>query len=53
MSLMNSAPLAAEAVAGDAVWDAPVAAGVTPEPYTEPQAPPDALVPLSVVAPSA
>jgi hypothetical protein len=36
--------------AGDAVWDALVGAGVTPEPYAEPTPPPDALVPLSVVA---
>jgi hypothetical protein len=47
---MDGAPLAAEAVAGDAVWDALVAAGVTPEPYAEPAPPADALVPLSVVA---
>jgi hypothetical protein len=43
-------PVAAEAVAGDAVWGALVAAGVVPEPYAEPAPPPDALVPLSVVA---
>jgi hypothetical protein len=50
LSGMDGAPLAAEAVAGDPVWDALVAAGVTPEPYAEPPPPPDALVPLSVVA---
>jgi hypothetical protein len=50
LSGMDGAPLAAEAVAGDAVWDALVAAGVTPEPYMEPAPPPDALAPLSVVA---
>lgn len=47
---MEGAPLAAVASAGDAVWDALVAAGVTPEPYAEPAPSPDALVPLSVVA---
>jgi len=50
LSGMEGAPLAAEATAGDAVWDAVVAAGVTPEPYAEPAPPQDALVPLSVVA---
>jgi hypothetical protein len=47
---MDGAPLAAEAVSGDAVWDALVAAGVAIEPYAEPAPPPDVLVPLSVVA---
>ncbi|WP_291297722.1 hypothetical protein [Elioraea sp.] len=50
LSGMDGAPLAAEAVHGDAVWDALVAAGVAPEPYAEPAPPPDALVPLSAVA---
>jgi hypothetical protein len=50
LSGMDGAPLAAQAVVGDAVWDALVAAGVTPEPYAEPTPPPDGLVPLSVVA---
>jgi hypothetical protein len=50
LSGMDGAPLPAEAIAGDAVWDALVAAGATIEPYAEPAPPPDALVPLSVVA---
>ena len=50
LSGMDGAPLAAEAVSGDPVWDLLTAAGVTPEPYAEPAPPPDALVPLSVVA---
>lgn len=36
----------------DPLFDALVATGVTPEPYAEPAPPPDALVPLSVVAAS-
>lgn len=39
LSGMEGAPLAAEAVPSDAVWDALVAAGLTPEPYAEPAAP--------------
>lgn len=47
---MDSAPLPAEAVVGDLLWDALVTASVAPAPYAEPPPPPDALAPLSVVA---